>query len=385
ERMAGNLPGLVFQFVRYPGGERAYRYVSENVRTLGLSPEEARRDAEALIDRIHPDDRPGFESSVDSSANTLGRWQWEGRYILPDGRFRWFHGTAQPEMQPGGAILWDGVIVDITRLKAAEQEVRKLNTQLESRVAERTSQLVLANQELEAFTYSVSHDLKTPLLSIRGFAEELIELLPEAKGETKEFLDRILASAKRMEVLIEAMLSLSRIAYHPLERQEIDLSSIALDAYDALTKNEPNRKVVFAVEPGLICRADGALARIVLENLIRNSWKFSREREVAHIRFHAERHRGQTVFTIEDDGAGFDPAVADQIFQPFTRLHDPGRFEGTGVGLATVRRVIQRHGGRIWAEGRPGKGAAFHFTFGEESSQVPVARGDGHRPPPPAG
>ncbi len=362
ERIADNTPGLVFQFVLYPDGRRSYRFVSAKVRSLGIEPEEARRNADALIDLIHPDDRPAFERSLARSAETLRPWVSEGRYVLPDGRVKWFHGVAHPERQPGGELLWDGVIVDITKLKRVESRVRALNLQLDSRVKERTRDLVLANQELEAFTYSVSHDLKTPLLTIRGFSEELNQFVLDE--EARDLLARIQAASGRMETLIEAMLSLSRIAHQPLSKKEIDLSSMADEILDSLKAKEPKRKVEAFIEPRMIVSADETLTRILLDNLLGNAWKFTRGMDPSEIRFTRSRLKGEEVFVLQDNGTGFESAFAETIFQPFHRLHDQAEFEGSGVGLATARRIVQRHGGKIWARGARGKGATFYFSLG---------------------
>jgi eukaryotic-like serine/threonine-protein kinase len=362
ERLAANVPGLVFQMVERADGSRVFRFVSRTIRRLGLEPEEVRQNPDTLLDRIHADDRARFESSLTRAAGVSRPWSWEGRYLMGDGSVRWFYGAARAEPQPGGETYWDGVLVDITRLKRAEEDVRNLNVELEQRVTTRTQELLLANRELEAFTYSVSHDLRAPLLTIQGFAQELVEHVGVG-NEAEAFVERIIAAADQMEVLIDAMLSLSRVAHQPLQRRSLDLSEMAEEIIDGLRTRDPERWVETVVEPKIAVEADETLLRIVLENLIGNAWKFTRHRSPARIEVRSRGTDGEQVITVADNGAGFDMSLANRLFQPFERLHGVWEFEGSGVGLATVRRVIQRHGGRVWAEGSRGGGARFHFTL----------------------
>jgi len=236
-----------------------------------------------------------------------------------------------------------------------------LNAELERRVAQRTAELKAANAELEAFCYSVSHDLRAPLRTIAGFSRALEEdsghLLD---ADATDALVRIRTGATRMEQLIQDLLRLSRITRSEMRREKVDLSALARLVGAELEKMHPGRRVQFQVTGGLSAYGDERLLRVVLENLLSNAWKFTAA--VAEATVTLER-AGDSTYLVRDNGAGFDQRYRDKLFQPFQRLHRANEFEGSGIGLATVRRVIHRHGGRVWAEGAVGEGAAFYFTL----------------------
>lgn len=260
------------------------------------------------------------------------------------------------------------VVVDITERKAAINEILRLNADLEQRVRERTRQLELTNLELESFSYSVSHDLRAPLRSIRGFSDALLERNSEnldARG--RDFLKRVCDSCLQMDRLIEDLLKLSRVNRSELQPGDTDLSTMAGDILGELQKSEPDRKVEIVLPESAPLRADERLLRLAMENLLRNAWKFTRDQPKPRIEL--GRLKGpEAIFFVKDNGAGFDMAHAQKLFGVFQRLHSTREFPGTGIGLATAQRVIRRHGGRIWAEGAVGRGATFYFTLSDGGS-----------------
>jgi PAS domain S-box-containing protein len=285
-----------------------------------------------------------------------------------------------------GSITWvmaeSGRIYDQVDLETAEElarhaamavenarlylEAQNLNEELEERVERRTAQLERANQELEAFTYSVSHDLRAPLRSISGFSQALLDDYYAALDETgKHYLQRCQAAAQRMGLLIDDLLRLSRITRSELKNDFVDLSSIARNVAGALQRREPDRKAQFVIEEGVGVEGDESLLRIMLENLFDNAWKFSGKQDYAIIKFGVRQgSEEERVFFVQDNGVGFDMAYADKLFGAFQRLHSFEAFSGTGIGLATVQRIVHRHEGHVWAEAAVDQGATFYFTLG---------------------
>jgi light-regulated signal transduction histidine kinase (bacteriophytochrome) len=237
--------------------------------------------------------------------------------------------------------------------------------QLEARVAERTAALAAINQELEAFSYSASHDLRAPLRTIDGFSRALLaSKSQQLDDEGRQLLGRMQEDSRRMQRLVDDMLTLSRAGRAELRIAPVDLTALATSILGEMREREPGRQITTAVAPGLAVEADPSLLRIALANLLENAWKFTARTDDARIEVGAEDRAGEDrVYFVRDSGAGFDPRYAHKLFVAFQRLHAPKEFEGTGVGLATVLRIVQRHGGRIWAEGRPGEGATFYFTL----------------------
>ena len=268
---------------------------------------------------------------------------------------------------------------DISERLATEASMRDMNRELESRVAERTAQLTAALKELEAFSYSVSHDLRAPLRAIDGYSVILATDYDQAfDDEARMLFQRMRAAVQRMGMLIDDLLNLARVSRQNLERQEVDLSALVAEIAQELRQSEPQRKVSFEIEPGLHVDADPSLLRIALENLLGNAWKFTSRREEAQIRvIHSRDESGEDSYCVHDNGAGFDMRYADKLFGAFQRLHHERDFQGTGVGLATVARIVQRHGGRIWAQGEPDKGARFCFTLGRNGDSLPSSDGNG--------
>jgi light-regulated signal transduction histidine kinase (bacteriophytochrome) len=251
-----------------------------------------------------------------------------------------------------------GYLARVRRLKTRQRE-------LERRVAERTAELATANEDLQAFSYSVSHDLRAPLRHIEGFSGAVLDqhaagLDPEGRG----LLIRVRDVSQRTQGLIDDMLVLSQVALGEMHLEPTDLAVLAREIVAELQKAHPRRQVTFVAPPALPVTADASLIRIALENLLNNAWKFTSKRAAARIELGAQPHHGGTAYFVRDDGAGFDPRFSRKLFIAFQRLHAPSDFEGTGVGLTIVRRVIQRHGGQVWAEGQPDAGATFYFTLG---------------------
>jgi signal transduction histidine kinase len=267
---------------------------------------------------------------------------------------------------------------EVAERRRAEGEIQRLNVELEKRVKERTAQLEYTNAELEAFCYSVSHDLRAPLRSIDGFSQALIEDFPkDVPDEARRYLGRIRASTQRMGQLIEDLLNLSKVSRGELQRREVDVAEVARQVIAELQGREPARNVEISVWDGMQANADPRLLRAVFENLIGNAWKFTSKVEHARIEVGVLRDGEQTTLFVRDNGAGFDMAYASKLFGAFQRLHSVNEYQGTGIGLATVQRIVHRHGGRIWADAKPGKGAVFFFTLspGEASRSEAQATG----------
>ncbi len=276
-----------------------------------------------------------------------------------------------PEVDEVGAAL----AATALELRASEERLRQLNATLEARVDERTQQLnqmnarlAMSNKELESFSYSVSHDLRAPLRSIDGFSLALLEENSSQLDDTgKGYLQRVRAAAQRMAQLIDDLLALSRVARRDFSRAEVDISALAHKVAERLRADAPERDVEIVIAPGLTAEGDARLLEVALENMLGNAWKFTAGRKPARIEVGRQRDGAPPVFFVRDNGAGFNMAYADKLFGVFQRLHTIEEFEGTGVGLATVQRVIQRHDGRVWAEAAVNQGATFYFTLGGET------------------
>ncbi|MDQ7823263.1 MAG: ATP-binding protein [Candidatus Eremiobacteraeota bacterium] len=275
--------------------------------------------------------------------------------------------SALPLLDEQGKI--SGVVVvnqDITERVRIEEKIKKLNEELEERVRERTMELEASNRELDAFAHSVSHDLRSPLRGIDGWSLALIEDYGSALNEEgRQYLMRVRSETQRMGQLIDALLQLSRVTRADISHEKISLSAIASAHMDSLRERDRSRRAVTIIAPGLTVEGDDRLLTIALLNLLDNAWKFTGKCDEALIEVGKEEKSGKTVYFVRDNGAGFDMAYAGKLFAPFQRLHRPSHFPGTGIGLATVKRIITRHGGDIWAESEPEKGSAFFFTLWE--------------------
>jgi len=267
-------------------------------------------------------------------------------------------------MQVPAASGGDEVSVLIDSFNQMLRELYKSHNELETRVAERTRELVAANRELEAFSYSVSHDLRGPLEAINGFSYLMLTQYGDRLDpQTRELAESIRAGGKRMAELIEALLNLSRVTSSTMRFEPVNLSEIAGSVMQELMRSAPHRRVELVAPSEAETYGDAQLLRVLMENLLRNAWKYTSHHDHARIEFGAVEKDGQSTYFIKDDGCGFDSHAADRLFQPFQRLHAKSEFPGDGVGLATVRRIVNRHGGEVWAQAEVEKGATFYFTI----------------------
>lgn len=321
-----------------------------------------------LFTFLGEDARKNAEESLSRAGNAPRARVRDFPFQHKDGQTLWTQLSTTPMFDENGEYSGSlAMITDITERRRAEEQVRQLNEELERHIAERTAELEFSNHELEAFAYSVAHDLRAPLRSITSFSQSLAEECSAQLDDTGlDYLRRIVGGAKRMAELIDGILSLSRVNRTALASRGCDLSAMAHSIAEQLKSLHPERNVRLIIHENLVDRGDPSLLRNVLENLLGNAWKFTRDKPVAEIEFGATQTpgNGRTYF-VRDNGAGFNMAYREKLFGVFQRLHTQREFEGTGVGLATVQRIIRRHGGRIWGEGQPGHGACFSFTLNE--------------------
>ena len=332
----------------------------------GITREAFRGGFEDWRDALHPED---LDPALAVSAAALkgeAPYDTEFRLRLRDGRTRWIKATGLVLRDAGGApVRMIGLNQDITEQREAQAEVQRLAQTLEQRVQERTAQLEAAYREQEAFSYSVSHDLRGPLRGIDGFSQVLLEDYRDRLDATgRSHLARIRAGVQRMGQLIEDLLKLSRLNRGELDRTQVDLSGLGRKVAGQLAQANPDARVEAVIQPGLVVHADPFLLQEMLENLLGNAWKFTSRRADPRVELGGRvEPGGERVFFVRDNGAGFDMAHAGKLFSAFQRLHLVTEFDGTGIGLAIVQRIVHRHGGRIWAEAEVGKGATFQFTL----------------------
>ncbi|CAM4443084.1 MAG: Adaptive-response sensory-kinase SasA [Legionellaceae bacterium] len=316
-------------------------------------------------DSIHPEDRERTTAIFLNSLKKQKTYINNVRYKRADGEYRWLSFNGNPRFTYTGEFVgYVGICQDITDSKLARDKLKKLAKELEFRVNERTREIQTVNKELEAFSYSVSHDLRAPLRSIDGFsniiANSYAHLLDE---QGKEYFQFIRDNTQRMGYLIDDLLKLSRISRIELDFEKINLSEIAEEICKHIQLRAPERHVNFCIKPNIIANGDPHLLRIVLENLLDNAWKFTRKKSNAIIEFSSYKENGEIIYFVKDTGAGFDMKFVNKLFGAFQRLHSMDEFSGTGIGLATVQRIIHRHNGRAWAVGEPNNGAIFYFTL----------------------
>jgi PAS domain S-box-containing protein len=327
---------------------------------------------EAWLAMVHPDDRENAERAADQAIETHSPYSNEYRILRTDGQVRWVRAQGQIFYgQQGEFRRLVGANLDITDGKNKENEIVALNAGLERRVEERTRDLTFANKELESFSYSVSHDLRAPLRHIDGFArilhEEYAGELPE---EARGYLTRILKSTTDMSKLIDSLIKLAHLGRRELACEKVNLGELVKSVIADLPQSDPPRGVEWRIETLPTVKCDPDLLRVVLTNLLSNALKFTRTRSTAVIEVGTAAKNNELAYFVKDNGVGFDPHYADKLFGVFQRLHAQEKFEGTGIGLATVQRIVHRHGGRIWAESALDQGATFFFTIGVARSAL---------------
>jgi len=326
-------------------------YSPEEIKDLGLMDIHPEKDLPYVIDQFERQAKKEFSLSRDMPIKKK-----DGTVFYAD--------INATNVTFAGKNYLMGFFHDNTERKRAEAEIRRLNEELERRVIERTAELSVVNMELESFSYSVSHDLRAPLRSIDGFSLALLEDYEDKldlKG--KDFLHRVRAAAQNMAVLIDDLLKLSQVTRSEMRLDNVDMSSLAHSIADSLQKSAPERCVTFLIQDGLRAKGDRNLLEMALVNLIENALKFSSGQTDAQIEFGSRETDGKPTYFVRDNGVGFDMTYVDQLFGAFQRLHSTKEFPGSGIGLATVQRIIHRHGGRVWAEGAVNKGATFYFTL----------------------
>ena len=327
---------------------------------------------ETFLEHVVPEDRGWLLERVQQTLSAReDNWNFECRVRRRDGQVRWIMVTGHSGRdQAGTIVLLTGVVQDVTERKRIEEEMRHLNTALEERVRQRTSDLEAANRELEAFSYSVSHDLHAPLRAIDGFANLALKNDgPQLPADGRRRLQIIRESAQRMGMLINDLLRFSRLGRQPLTKSAVDMGRLARESYEDVRSAQPDRHVAFQIADLPMCEGDPSLLKQVWINLLSNAIKYTRGCASPAIEVGCRREGGCDVYFVRDNGAGFDMRYANKLFAVFQRLHRAEEFEGTGAGLAIVHRIIQRHGGRIWAEARVGEGATFFFTLDGERTE----------------
>ncbi len=343
-----------------PNGE--ILYISPSCeRVTGYSEEDFLNEPGLITRIIHPDDSSAFASHLDSDESTDEESALEFRIIRSDGEVRWVSHRCRPVRNADGGFLGRrGSNRDITELKRIEEELRQSRDGLRDQAA----LLADTNKELESFAYTVSHDLQAPLRRISSWVELLLtDHAGEFSGDCMDFLGQIDENSQELRRLIEALLKFSRSMHTEIKSEQVNLSALARVIASRLQGEKSDRTVEFIIKQDVVVQGDQSLLSIAMDNLLGNAWKYTRNEKLARIEFGARNENNRTVYFVKDNGVGFKQAKSESMFAAFQRLHSEEEFAGLGVGLASVRRIVHRHGGRIWAEGCEGEGATFYFTL----------------------
>jgi PAS domain S-box-containing protein len=339
-------------------------FVSERFcQLLKIKEQDFIDDPGIIPEMVYEEDKMDFSTRNVEALQSVSKFVWEGRMVI-DSQIRWMHFESIPRWLASGEIIFTGVLSDVTEQKLAEEKIKLFNEELEIRVIERTSQLEASNKELEAFSYSVSHDLRAPLRHISGYADLLnrkySDVLPE-KG--RHYVDTISGAVGQMGELIDDLLKFSRTGRQEMNKSAFEMDLLLDEVLKMIKQDTGDRTITWVVAQMPKVVGDLNLLKLVWVNLISNAVKFTRNKKVAKIEIGFELINKEFVFFVRDNGAGFDMQYAHKLFGVFQRLHSAGEYEGTGIGLANVRRIIMRHGGRTWAESKPEMGATFYFTL----------------------
>ena len=359
---------------------------------LGGEPRETHTTFQALYEYVHPYDRAGQHAAIVTLLKSGESTPLHTEFRVRDfsGSWLWIEsrGSVTERDGKGRALRVRGTNVDIMQRKkiemalherdallhASAEEIRKLNADLELRVEQRTQALAAANRELESFSYSVSHDLRAPLRTIDGFSQIVLEEYAGKLDDTgRDYLERVRAGSRHMAHLIDDLLQLARVTRRDLQIRKCDLSELTRELVGELRDAQSERHVQIMVADGMECSADRAMLRIVLDNLLRNSWKFTGMQKNPQIEVGNMQVDGELAYFVRDNGVGFDMRYVEKLFRAFQRLHSDDQFQGTGIGLALVQRIIRRHGGRVWVEAEVGHGATFYFTLPEPAAGAAAA------------
>jgi PAS domain S-box-containing protein len=365
--IVANVPGIVWEAWKHPGSELPrIDFVSDYaLKMLGYPTDEWITVPDFWLTIAHPDDRDRASRETIAIFSGGGNGRMELRMIAADGRVVWVEAYSTVIIgEDGMPAGLRGVMMDVTERKLAEEEIRRLNSDLERRVLERTAQLQAANRELEAFSYSVSHDLRAPFRHIVGFADLLNKRIGTGLDESgKHYLDTISQSAKYAGTLVDNLLSFSQMGRTELRHMKVDMGQLVREVIADMEQETEGRTIEWTIAALPTIEGDASMLRLAVDNLLANAIKYTRPRKVAKIEVGMIPGEGERIFFVRDNGVGFDIRYAGKLFGVFQRLHRSEEFEGTGIGLANVQRIVQRHGGRVWAEGIEDEGATFYFSI----------------------